>query len=110
MSRNAPFPQQEQPRPPPRGPPVPPPPRPGPPRRGPPPPQGEGVLSSVGSSISSILTGVKCKAEEIGADVRLQDENFVRQQLDCVLDEGPCDELGSTIKRNCSQRKLYFAE
>ena len=34
----------------------------------------------------------------MASDVRLQDETFVREQLDCVLGEGECDELGATIK------------
>lgn len=42
---------------------------------------------------------MKCKAEDVASDIRLQDEGFVRQQLDCVLDQGPCDDLGATIKR-----------
>ena len=88
LSRNAPPPPQEQrPRPPP-------PPRqsrPGPPPRPrPPPPQG---------ILGGIVNNLKCKVIETGGDIRLQDENFVRQQLDCVLDQGPCDELGSTLKR-----------
>jgi len=67
-------------------------PPPPPPRR--PPPKG-GLLDG----IKNLGQTVKCKAVDVASDVRLQDENFVRQQLDCVLGEGPCDELGGTIKR-----------
>jgi len=69
----------------------------GPVRRPPPrrPPQKSGILDK----ITSLGQTVKCKAVDVASDVRLQDENFVRQQLDCVLGEGPCDELGGTIKR-----------
>merc|ERR1712008_471133 len=81
-----PPPQERRPAPPPRRP------RPPPPRR---PPQKSGILDK----ITSLGQTVKCKAVDVASDVRLQDENFVRQQLDCVLGEGPCDELGGTIKR-----------
>merc|ERR1719468_432681 len=95
---NPPYPQEDGRVPPP--PPQRPPPRGPPPRRPPPrrPPQ-QGVLSSIGQGLSNIAGGVRCKATEVGADIKLQDDNFVRSQLDCVLDEGPCDELGSTLKR-----------
>merc|ERR1711997_1182708 len=90
-----PTPQERRPLPPARRP-RPPPPgslrRPPPPRRPLPKP---GILDK----ITSIGQTVKCKAVDVASDVRLQDENFVRQQLDCVLGEGPCDELGATIKR-----------
>ena len=79
--------------PPPRGPPLrrPPPPRPRPPPTGPPPNKG-GIIDG----ISSWLT---CKGTDAISGVKLQDEKFVRQQLDCVLDRGTCDELGTTLKR-----------
>lgn len=76
------------PRPPPRGPPA---------RR--PPPRRPLPKAGILDKITSIGQTVKCKAVDVASDVRLQDENFVRQQLDCVLGEGPCDELGATIKR-----------
>merc|ERR1740129_660982 len=63
-----------------------------PPRR--PPPSG-GILQS----LKNVGQAVKCKAVDVASDVRLQDETFVREQLDCVLGEGECDELGATIKR-----------
>lgn len=92
-----PFPQDAQGRPlrpPPRRPRPPPRHRPRPPTQ-----ENEGVVASIGSTIGSFVSGVKCKAEDLAADVRLQDEGFMRLQLDCVLDKGPCDELGDTLKR-----------
>jgi len=93
LSRNAYPPQEEGDQPRPR-PPVRPPPR-GPARRppGPPPPR------RPKPSRPGLIDKIKCKAVDLGSDLRLQDENFVRTQLDCVLGEGPCDELGAEIKR-----------
>ena len=58
-----------------------------------------GILGSIGSTIGNIAGNIKCGAEDVAADVRLQDEAFMQRQLDCVLDKGPCDELGANIKR-----------
>jgi hypothetical protein len=78
-------------------------------------------VATIGDGFTKFVDGVKCKATEVAADVRLQDETFVRQQLDCVLDKAPCDELGATMKsklpllkkidmgnfpRNCQWMKL----
>ena len=41
----------------------------------------------------------RCAKEDFGTDFRLQDEAFMQKQLDCVLNKGPCDELGASIKR-----------
>ena len=71
----------------------------GPPRPRPRPENSGGVLGSIQSGLSNLGGNIKCAAEDIGADVRLNDENFMRTQLDCVLDKGPCDELGASIKR-----------
>ena len=56
-------------------------------------------LGGIIGAIAGVGGILKCKAEDVASDIRLQDEGFVRQQLDCVLDEGPCDDLGATIKR-----------
>ena len=63
-------------------------------------------LGGIIGAIAGVGGILKCKAEDVASDIRLQDEGFVRQQLDCVLDQGPCDDLGATIKRkstpNCN--------
>merc|ERR1740129_2332812 len=76
----------------------PPPPR-GPARRPPPPPRRPPPSGGILQSLKNVGQAVKCKAVDVASDVRLQDETFVREQLDCVLGEGECDELGATIKR-----------
>ena len=55
-----------------------------------------------GGILSPIIENAKCKATEIGGNIKLQDENFVRKQLDCVLDQGPCDKIGTTLKSKLS--------
>ena len=103
--------RQRPPPPPPRGPPReseqedgirprPPPPR-GPARRPPPPPRRPPPSGGILQSLKNVGQAVKCKAVDVASDVRLQDETFVREQLDCVLGEGECDELGATIKSKC---------
>ena len=78
----------------------------GPPRPRPRPEASGGVLGSIGSTLSNLGGNIKCAAEDIGADVRLQDEAFMQRQLDCVLDKGPCDELGASVKRKYN----FFSE
>ena len=64
------------------------------PLRRPPPRARPGLLSP----ISDVVNDLKCKAEEVGMAQRLQDKKYVRQQMDCVLDAGPCDKIGSNLK------------
>merc|ERR1711944_18458 len=42
---------------------------------------------------------VACLGSDIGVNQKLKDENYMKQQLDCVLDKGPCDKNGQMIKR-----------
>ena len=73
--------------------------RPYPPRGGRPKPRprprpgggGSGFFGSIGSK-------VKCAAKNALSDIRLNDERFIEEQLQCVLDKGPCDEIGIQIK------------
>merc|ERR1712083_15780 len=52
-----------------------------------------------GSVLGSLVGDVKCQATEFSSNLKLQDDNFVRQQLQCVLNQGPCDKIGNTFKR-----------
>merc|ERR1719367_1031709 len=52
-----------------------------------------------GSVLGSLVGDVKCQATEFSSNLKLQDDNFVRQQLQCVLNQGPCDNIGNTFKR-----------
>jgi len=61
--------------------------RPGPKR---PPRRGPGLPS---------FQDVACLGSDIGVNQKLKDENYMKQQLDCVLDKGPCDKNGQMIKR-----------
>ena len=71
----------------------------GPPRPRPAPANNGGILGGIGSTLSNLAGNIKCGAEDLAADARLQDEAFMQKQLDCVLDKGPCDELGANVKR-----------
>ncbi|XP_040580909.1 uncharacterized protein [Lepeophtheirus salmonis] len=63
-----------------------------PPIRGPPPPKKGISLPGIGSSI-------QCFTEDVAADYRLSDKNYMQSQIKCVLNEGPCDKIGGAIKR-----------
>ena len=43
--------------------------------------------------------GILCAAKSFASEIRLKDEAFMKKQLDCVLDKGPCDKTGNLIKR-----------
>jgi len=105
-----PVPQQAQPpqqqRPLPRRPP--PPGRQPPPRRGPPPaakPQQGGILDNivqgvkgVADGVSNAASGVTCAATNIITDEKLNDDAFIKSQMDCARNLGVCDEIGKQIK------------
>lgn len=61
-------------------------PRPPPPRRGSPPRPG-------------LLDTIACKTKNLFANQKINDEAFMRTQIDCLLSRGPCDETGSELKR-----------
>ena len=44
------------------------------------------------------LLDYKCQTVDLVSDLKLKDEKFTRTQLACILEEGPCDELGTTLK------------
>ena len=45
------------------------------------------------------LQDVACLGSDIGVNQKLKNEEYINQQLDCVLDKGPCDKNGQMIKR-----------
>ena len=48
------------------------------------------------------LPGIKdvaCLGSDIAVNRKFKDEKYMRQQLDCVLEKGPCDDTGKMIKR-----------
>ncbi len=49
--------------------------------------------------LSNLGNNIKCKAEDIAADSKLKDRAYMQRQINCVLDRGPCDKTGNTIKR-----------
>merc|ERR1719367_975363 len=57
------------------------------------------ILSKVKSSVLGLGGQIKCAAEDLYAKQQLSDKRYIRQQLDCVLNRGPCDENGALIRR-----------
>ena len=55
------------------------------------------------------LLDYKCQTVDLVSDLKLKDEKFTRTQLACILEEGPCDELGTTLKsKNFKHFKLLI--
>lgn len=74
-------------------------------RRGPPPPrplpakkEGPGILGTISEGIGNILKPVSCAATDIITDNQLNDEKFIRSQMNCARGTGPCDQIGKQIK------------
>ena len=49
--------------------------------------------------LSSGLENIACLGSDLGVNHKLKDGKYIKQQLDCVLDKGPCDDKGRMIKR-----------
>ena len=84
---------------------VPPPQRRGPPppqqRRPPPPPPPKkepGLLDTVVQGVNSVLNPVSCAATNLITDEKLKDETFIKSQMDCAMNRGPCDDIGKQIR------------
>lgn len=45
------------------------------------------------------VTCLVCKGSDMALDIKFQNKQYVRQQLDCVLNKGECDKTGQMIKR-----------
>merc|ERR1719464_1266931 len=71
-------------------------------RRGPPPPRpakkDTGLLGTITEGIGNILNPVSCAATDIITDNQLNDEKFIRSQMNCARGTGPCDQIGKQIK------------
>jgi len=77
----------------------------GPPRRRPPTRRpgrptttSKGILAGAVDAVSSAVGGVACTGSNIITDAKLRDEAFIKFQLDCAMNVGPCDEIGEKIK------------
>jgi len=53
----------------------------------------------VTKGVASLGDRIKCAAEDLYAEQQLGDKQYIRQQMDCVLSRGPCDENGSLLRR-----------
>ena len=52
----------------------------------------------VKSSVAGLGSQIKCAAEDLYAEQQLSDKRYIRQQLECVLNRGPCDKNGALIR------------
>merc|ERR1712183_1002202 len=61
-----------------------------------------GILGSAVDAVSSAVGGVgdrlSCTGTNILTEAKLRDEAFIKFQLDCAMNVGPCDEIGEKIK------------
>ena len=60
--------------------------------------------------VASLGDRIKCAAEDLYAERQLGDKQYIRQQLDCVLSRGPCDENGTLIRSECLSHSRVWAE
>ena len=58
----------------------------------------KGILDRVREGVDR----AKCEAKKFVSGQMLNDERFIKKQINCVLDKGECDETGKMIKRMIS--------
>merc|ERR1712080_782314 len=62
----------------------------------------KGILAGAVDAVSSAVGGVgdrlSCTGTNILTEAKLRDEAFIKFQLDCAMNIGPCDEIGEKIK------------
>ena len=49
--------------------------------------------------LDGLVEGVTCAATELYAADKLNDQVFIRGQIDCLTKKGPCDDLGRLVRR-----------
>jgi len=52
----------------------------------------------VQNGVSGVVGGVTCTGANVLTEAKLRDDNFIKFQLDCAREVGPCDEIGEKIK------------
>ena len=50
------------------------------------------------NGVSGVVGGVTCTGANVLTEAKLRDDNFIKFQLDCAREVGPCDEIGEKIK------------
>lgn len=56
------------------------------------------VVSGVQNVANGVANGVSCAATNLITDDKLSDDDFIRFQMDCASNRGPCDDIGRQIK------------
>jgi len=57
-----------------------------------------GILDTVVTGVQNVANGVSCAATNLITDDKLSDDDFIRFQMDCASNRGPCDDIGRQIK------------
>jgi len=58
-----------------------------------------GIIKGITDTISGAVGEIGCSAQGLYADNKLEDPAFINYQLQCLLERGECDEIGSLVKR-----------
>jgi len=57
-----------------------------------------GAVDAVSSAVGGVGDRLSCTGTNILTEAKLRDEAFIKFQLDCAMNVGPCDEIGEKIK------------
>jgi len=57
-----------------------------------------GAVDAVSSAVGGVGDRLTCTGTNILTEAKLRDEAFIKFQLDCAMNVGPCDEIGEKIK------------
>jgi len=61
-------------------------------------PPRKGVIETITGTIGDGIADLTCSGSNFLTEAKLQDDAFIRYQLNCARDLGPCDEIGEKIK------------
>ena len=55
-------------------------------------------MDAVNAAVGGVGERLSCTGTNILTEAKLRDEAFIKFQLDCAMNVGPCDEIGEKIK------------
>ena len=64
-----------------------------------------GAVDAVSSAVGGVGDRLTCTGTNILTEAKLRDEAFIKFQLDCAMNVGPCDEIGEKIKSKLQHSK-----
>ena len=62
------------------------------------------AVDAVSSAVGGVGDRLSCTGTNILTEAKLRDEAFIKFQLDCAMNVGPCDEIGEKIKSKLPTR------